>query len=57
MMRNACFHFNELGERIAKLATYEPVEVQDFGQITDHLRGIYGIYLRLLKKKPKDHNS
>ena len=26
------------------------VEVQDFGKITDQFRGIYGIYLKLMKK-------
>jgi hypothetical protein len=25
-----------------------PVEIQDFRRITDHFRGIYGIYLKLL---------
>jgi hypothetical protein len=24
--------------------------------ITDHSRGIYGIYLKLMKEKPNDHN-
>ena len=28
----------------------QPVEVQDFRKITDHLRGIYTIYLKLIKK-------
>ena len=26
----------------------EPVEVQDFSKITHHIRGIYGIYLKLI---------
>jgi hypothetical protein len=25
----------------------QPVEIQDFGKITHHFRGIYGIYLKL----------
>ena len=29
----------------------EPVEAQDFRKITDRFRGIYGIYLILIKKK------
>lgn len=28
----------------------EPVEVQDFGKITNHFGGIFGIYLDLIKK-------
>ena len=28
----------------------EPVEVQDFRKLTDHFRGIYRIYLNLIKK-------
>jgi hypothetical protein len=31
-----------------QLATDEPVEVQGFRRITDHFRGIYGIYLKLI---------
>ena len=31
----------------------EPVEVQDFCKITDHLRGIYGVHLKLIKKNGK----
>ena len=31
----------------------EPVEVQDFCKITDHLRGIYGVHLKLIKKNRK----
>jgi hypothetical protein len=45
------------------LVTYEPVEfeeypveVQDFKNITDHLRGIYRIYLQFIKEKLKDHH-
>ena len=30
------------------LVVDEPVEVQDFRKITHHIRGIYGIYLKLL---------
>ena len=30
--------------------------VQDFRKITDHFRGIYGLYLKLIKKKLKDYN-
>ena len=26
----------------------QPVEVQDFRRITDHFRGIHGIYLKLI---------
>ena len=28
----------------------QPVEVQDFRRITDHFRGIYGIYLKFIQK-------
>ena len=31
-----------------RLVTDEPVEVQDFMRITDHFRGIHGIYLILI---------
>ena len=31
----------------------EPVEVQDFCKMTDHLRGIYGVHLKLIKKNGK----
>ena len=31
-----------------------PVEVQDFKKINDHFREIYGIYLKLINKNPKD---
>ena len=31
------------------LRSHEVVEVQDFRKITDHLRGIYRIYLELMK--------
>jgi hypothetical protein len=31
-------------------------EVQDFRKITDHIRGIYGVYLRFVKEKLKDAN-
>ena len=34
----------------------QPVEVQGFGNITDCSRGIYGIYIDMLKKKPEDVN-
>jgi hypothetical protein len=33
--------------------TDEPVEVHGFRRVTDHLRGIYGIYLELTKKNRK----
>jgi hypothetical protein len=33
-----------------------PVEVRAFWKITDHYRGIYGIYFRLIQEKLKDHN-
>jgi hypothetical protein len=40
-----------------QLVTYEPVEfeilpveVQDYKKLTDHLRGIYKIYLNLIKE-------
>lgn len=36
-----------------ELVTGEPVEGQDFRNITDDLRGIYGICLELLKKNRK----
>jgi len=32
------------------------VEVQDLRKITDHFRGVCGIYFKLIKKNPKDHN-
>jgi hypothetical protein len=38
------------------LLTDESVEVQDFWKSTNHFRGIYGIYLKLIKKKSKVHN-
>ena len=45
------------------LVTDEPVEfeinldeVQDFRRFTNHFGGIYGIYLKLINKTPKDHN-
>ena len=31
------------------VVTYEAVEVQDLRKDTDHFRGIYGIYLELVK--------
>jgi hypothetical protein len=31
-------------------------EVHDFRKITDHIRGIYGVYLRFVKEKLKDAN-
>jgi len=31
-------------------------ELQDFRKITDYYRGIYGIYLKVILKKTKDHN-
>ena len=31
----------------------EPVEVQDFRRITNHFRGIYGIYLKCIKQNWK----
>jgi hypothetical protein len=31
-----------------QLVTNEPVEVQDFRRITDHFRGVYAIYLKLI---------
>ena len=34
----------------------EPVEVQDFKRITDHFRGIYGMYLKLIYIKLEDVN-
>jgi hypothetical protein len=40
-------HFDR---EIRPLVTDEPVEVQDFRRITDHFRGIYGIYLKLMQK-------
>ena len=33
-----------------QLVTDEPVEVPNFSRITDHFRGIYGIYPNLIKK-------
>ena len=33
--------------------TNEPIEVQDFRKIIDHLRGVYGIYLKLIQKNQK----
>ena len=33
------------------LVTDELVEVQDFKKTTDHFRGIYGMYLKLIKEK------
>ena len=35
----------------------KPVEVQDFKKYTSHFRGIYRIYLKLIKEKPKDASS
>ena len=35
------------------LVTNEPVEVQDCRKISDHFRGICGIYLELMKKTRK----
>lgn len=32
------------------------MKVQDFRKITEHFRRIYRIYLRFVKKKPKDQN-
>ena len=32
----------------------QPVEVKDFGKFTDHLRGIYKIYLKRMKVKSED---
>ena len=34
----------------------QPVEVQDFKKITDHFRGLYGIYRKSIKEEPSDHN-
>jgi hypothetical protein len=34
----------------------QPVEVQDFVKFTYNVVGTYGIYLKLVKGKPKDHN-
>jgi hypothetical protein len=31
----------------------QPVEVQDFREFTDHFRGIYRIYLKLMKENRK----
>ena len=39
-----------------QLITDEPVGAQDFREITHHFRGIYRIYLNLLKKNPDDVN-
>ena len=33
-----------------QLVTGEPVEIQDCSKITDHFRGIYGIYPNLRKE-------
>ena len=33
--------------------TNEPIEVQNFRKIIDHLRGVYGIYLKLIQKNQK----
>jgi hypothetical protein len=30
----------------------ELIEIQDFRKIIDHFRGIYGLYLNLMKEKP-----
>ena len=38
------------GRENRPLVTDEPVEVQDFTKTTDNFRGIYGIYLNLIKK-------
>ena len=35
------------------LVTDEPVEVQDFCRILDHVKKIYKIYLKLTKKRRK----
>ena len=35
------------------LVTDHPVQVQDFRKLTHHFRGIYGIYLKLMKKTQK----
>ena len=35
------------------LVTDEPVEVQDFSKITDHVTEIYRMYLKLVKKNRK----
>jgi len=40
------------GENILQV-TDEPVEVQDFIKIIDHLRGIYGTYLKLIQTNRK----
>ena len=38
------------GRENRPLVTDELVEVQDFTKTTDNFRGIYGIYLNLIKK-------
>ena len=43
-------------EENQQLVTDEPVAVRDFKIITGHFRVIYGIYLKLKHKKPKDVN-
>jgi hypothetical protein len=32
------------------------VEVQEFKKLTHHFEGTYGLYLKIGKKKPKNHN-
>jgi hypothetical protein len=38
------------------LVTSALVEVQDFRKKIIHFRGIRGLYLKLMKEKPKNHN-
>ena len=38
------------------LVTGEHVEIQDFMKVTNQFRGIYGVYLKLLKNRLEDHN-
>ena len=33
------------------------LEVQDFRKPTDHFRGIYGIYCKVIQNSSKDHNT
>ena len=38
------------------LVTDKPVEAQDFTKTTHHFKGIYGIYLKLVKKNEQLHH-
>ena len=38
------------------LVTYKMVEVQDFKEITNRFRGIYRIYLKLVKETERLHH-